>query len=255
MSEEYERYMGMASRWDASFTAQAQESATNSVPPEAIVRNVSYYLRNRNFEHFSGLRFLDLGCGAGQTTLWLAQKGLDVTGIDISSTALSLARNALASEAILDATLLQRVHFYEGSIVKIPFPDGSFQGIVEANVIQHLVQEDRAHVFAEIRRLLVPGGLLVAYLMAETSSAYRRASLANIPELGSLLLEGGSSPYHLGSTGLTHFFKRRELEKVLEGFAHVDVLAVSYDLPEEEVKRRGEYSGYHLDFWNVFAVR
>ena len=245
----------MAARWDASFEAQAQEGAYNSVPPEVIVRCVSYYLRNRTFTH--GLQFLDLGCGAGQTTLWLGKKGLDATGIDLSQAALNLARNALASETVLDATLPDRVHFYEGSIVHLPFPDSFFQGIVEANVIQHLAKDDRDSVFAEIKRALAPGGLFCGYLMGRESTVFYHQydwSIVKKPEPGSLLLEGGSSPYHLGSSGLTHFFAAEELRTAFAGFQHVDVLPVSYKLPQEEAKRRG-YEIYSLQFWNVFAVR
>ena len=249
MAEPYE------SRWEASFEAQAREGACNSVPPEVLVRNVSYYLRSRDVP--PGTRWLDLGCGAGQTTLWLGRKGLDATGIDIAPSALALARNALASYTVLDRTLPDRVHFYEGSIVKIPFPDGYFQGIIEANVIQHLSQDDRASVFAEICRLLVPGGLFCGYLMGQASTAFvegRTWPNEKGPEPGSLLLKGSSSPYHLGSVGLAHFFSKAELRDAFDKFAHVDVLPMIYRLPQEEAERRG-YHLYELQFWNVFAVR
>lgn len=37
-------------------------------------------------------RILDVGCGLGKVTIYLAQKGLDITGIDISGRLISLAK-------------------------------------------------------------------------------------------------------------------------------------------------------------------
>jgi SAM-dependent methyltransferase len=52
-------------------------------------------------------RALDVACGAGGTLLWLARRGWHVTGVDISATALALARSQLKAAGLLDqATLI-----------------------------------------------------------------------------------------------------------------------------------------------------
>ena len=56
----------------------------------------------------SGPRALDIACGAGGTMAWLAQRGWQVTGVDISATALALAQAQLTAAGLLSqATFVQ----------------------------------------------------------------------------------------------------------------------------------------------------
>ena len=60
--------------WRRSFKDKIANKANNSAPVEAIVRNVSCYLRNRfGIQDYSNLQFLDMGCSTGANLLWLAR--------------------------------------------------------------------------------------------------------------------------------------------------------------------------------------
>ncbi|MGI9666597.1 MAG: class I SAM-dependent methyltransferase [Acidimicrobiia bacterium] len=48
---------------------------------------------------------LDMGCGAGQNSIWLAERGWAVTGVDIAPSAIAAAKEA-AANASVDATFL-----------------------------------------------------------------------------------------------------------------------------------------------------
>jgi len=102
--------------------------------------------------HGIGRRGLDAGCGQGWYVARMRQRGFDVVGIDASPAQLARAR-AQADDPAL---------FAEGSLLQIDAPDGSFDFVYTINVLHHLasIDEQRA-AFAELLRVLRPGGLLL----------------------------------------------------------------------------------------------
>ena len=102
-----------------------------------------------------GERVLDLGSGAGTDSLIAAQMvGNDgsVTGVDMTPEMLAKAR-AAASE--LGAS---NVEFVEAEAERLPFPAESFDVVISNGVIDLIPDKDA--VFAELYRVLAPGGRL-----------------------------------------------------------------------------------------------
>jgi SAM-dependent methyltransferase len=102
-----------------------------------------------------GERVLDLGSGAGTDSLVAAQmvgEAGRVTGIDMTPEMLAKAR-AAATE--MGAT---NVEFVEGEAEHLPFEDGAFDVVISNGVIDLIPDKDA--VFAELHRVLVPGGRL-----------------------------------------------------------------------------------------------
>jgi arsenite methyltransferase len=100
-----------------------------------------------------GERVLDLGCGAGTDSLVAAQMvGPEgrVTGIDMTPEMLAKARAAAAE---LGAT---NIEFLESEAEQLPFADDSYDVVVSNGVIDLIPDKDA--VFAEIHRVLRPGG-------------------------------------------------------------------------------------------------
>jgi SAM-dependent methyltransferase len=91
-------------------------------------------------------RILDAGCGSGRNMVDLVRHGT-VTGIELSDTSVSLARERGAGEVI------------EGSVLDMPFADASFELAVSLDVIEHL--EDDLTALRELRRVVAPGGALL----------------------------------------------------------------------------------------------
>jgi arsenite methyltransferase len=101
----------------------------------------------------SGERVLDLGSGAGTDSLIAAQMVGDtghVTGIDMTPEMLARAR---ASAAEMGAS---NVEFVEGEAERLPFPAESLDVVISNGVIDLIPDKDA--VFAEIFRVLAPGG-------------------------------------------------------------------------------------------------
>jgi SAM-dependent methyltransferase len=99
----------------------------------------------------AGRRILDAGCGSGPLFAALRDRGAMVTGFDSSTGMLEQARQRLGDDADLQVADL-------GS--PLPFPDGAFDDVIAALVLHYL--EDWGPALAELRRVLKPGGRLIA---------------------------------------------------------------------------------------------
>lgn len=95
---------------------------------------------------------LDLCCGAGTNTVYLVTKGFAVTGIDISPTALRLAKEQAAQANV-------QINFLNGSFVDLAFADGVFDFVFDMGCFHHVEVEDRSPFIAGLCRVLKPGGL------------------------------------------------------------------------------------------------
>jgi SAM-dependent methyltransferase len=96
-------------------------------------------------------RILDAGCGSGRNMVELARRGT-VTGVELSATSVTLARERGVGEVIA------------GSVLELPFPDASFDLIVSLDVIEHL--QDDLSALREFRRAIAPGGALLVTVPA-----------------------------------------------------------------------------------------
>lgn len=244
----------MQETWERSFRDQIAQAAYNSAPVEALVRTVSHHLRARYAtEQYRDLHFLEVGCGAGPNLVWLARRGILASGVDISPTALDLARRNLAASAPAD-----RVGRLEhASASALPFADSSLDGVLEACVFQHLPKADRIAAFAEVGRVLKPGGVFVGYMIGVGHSTFQAKRAAELPDdPGTVTLDDSAdgSKVHLESIGLAHFFRREEFAGLLPGFSVVDPCETTYELPREEAARRG-VERYLQSMWVVYAVK
>lgn len=240
------------SLWDASFKEQIALQAYNTAPVEAVIRNASYFLRNRfSAEELRRLHFLEMGCGAGSNMLWLAQKGITVSGVDISSVSLELARLNLERAGYGDR--INRL--IECSVTSVAFQDEWFDGIIEACVFQHLAKLDRERAFREVARLLKPGGLFVGYMLDVGHTIFQMKQGEQVrDDPGTLILADGRSKIYLSNIGLCHFYGREEIMQLLEGFSMVDPCLTTYYLPQEEARKRG-YAEYLQSMWTVYAIK
>jgi len=99
----------------------------------------------------AGRRILDAGCGSGPLFAALREQGAVVTGFDQSAEMLAHARARLGDDADL------RVADLAGPL---PFADGEFDDVIASLVLHYL--RDWDPVLAELRRVLKPGGRLIA---------------------------------------------------------------------------------------------
>ena len=98
-----------------------------------------------------GSRALELGCGAAQWSVALANRGARVTGIDVSAKQLGLARRHINDRA-------EPVSLVQGSAEELPFPSGSFDVVMCDHGALSFADPRRA--IPEVARVLRPGGRL-----------------------------------------------------------------------------------------------
>lgn len=98
-----------------------------------------------------GARALDVGCGFGRWTRWLAERGADAIGIDPTETMLDAARRASPGS----------VRYRRMSATALDFPDDHFDVVTCITVVQHLEPAEQEQAVAELARVLRPGGVAV----------------------------------------------------------------------------------------------
>lgn len=106
----------------------------------------------------SGTKVLDLCCGMGRHSLSLAEKGYEVTGMDLSDVLLDEAKQADGSE---------NVNWVQGDMRELPLADEEFGAVVNLFTSFGYFKEDAEHVrvLKEIRRVLRPGGRFIVDFM------------------------------------------------------------------------------------------
>lgn len=101
-----------------------------------------------------GMKVLDVGCGLGTQTRFMAQKGAVATGIDISETAINKAREQLLRGNDIVA------NFLVGDVCRMPIPKAAFEFVYDRGCYHHLSVRERGEYVKEVNRVLAPQGFL-----------------------------------------------------------------------------------------------
>lgn len=134
------------------------------------------------------MKILDAGCGEGRNLHWFIQNGFTVYGVDRHAEAIQYARLVAKS---LNATF-QPEYFQEMDLEKILFPNQAFQAIICSAVLHFAESEAHFHnIWAELWRVLTPGGLLFVRMASLTGMEDEAKPLGN----GRYLLPDGSQRF------------------------------------------------------------
>jgi SAM-dependent methyltransferase len=161
-----------------------------------------HLLRLVDFDGYRGRSVLEVGCGAGVDLARFAKGGASVTGVDLSSSAIDLARANLSQQG-----LTADLRIADGE--QLPFGDASFDFVFAHGVVQYTANPRR--LIDEVRRVLKPGGEAVFQV-------YNRISWLNgLSKLMKVGLEHDDAPVLLK-------FSAGEFRRLLTGFRDVRIV-------------------------------
>jgi ubiquinone/menaquinone biosynthesis C-methylase UbiE len=120
----------------------------------------------------SGARVADVGCGPGRIAAFLAHRGVQVVGVDVSEAMLAAARRAHPY-----------IPFEEGDLNALPFETESLAGVVCWYSIIYTPPHRLKPAFVELARVLLPGGYVLLGFQAGNGEAVHRVDAhgTNLP--------------------------------------------------------------------------
>ncbi len=100
-------------------------------------------------------RLLEIGCGAGNMTLWFAQMGYEAYGVDTTPRAIEWAR-----ERNEQATTKADFRLEDAAELR-SFPESHFDLVIDGRCLHWIYGEGRQRILQTVRRVLRPHGLLL----------------------------------------------------------------------------------------------
>lgn len=184
--------------WDAYWQGEG---------PTTAARTMTHVLDRIKLEHLQAIlpaqgRTLEVGCGSGRLSCFLARQGLRTVCLDFSLPALEAARRNYAA-------LRAAGRFVAGDGFGLPFRDGAFAVVLSTGLLEHF--EDPSPIVREMARVLRPGGLFYSDIVPRKFSLFR--SLEWTARLRRALAGGGepADPFYERS------FTRAQISRLLEG--------------------------------------
>lgn len=161
-----------------------------------------------------GSRILDAGCGLGEWTVFLARKGFDVVGLDISA---EIVGKLLAR--------FPECSFVRGDIRRTGFEAGSFDACFSWGAFEHF-EKGLGECLSEVLRLLRPGGwLFISVPFQNWRHILRDAGSLAGWDPGFDVHDGYRQPHRFYQWRLTRPELQRELE--LHGFRTESITPIS----------------------------
>lgn len=193
--------------WDEIYKVEK-----NLPPVQEEMQKIVNLFRKRNVK-----KVLDLACGSGRHSLYLAEQGLEVYGIDLSEEGIKTANYRLSMKGL-------RASLVVGSIYKrLPYENNFFDAVICTRSIHHAKIEAIRKAIEEIERVLKPKGLFFCTVRKKKISQIRTSLSKKIAPRTHFPLEGREK-------GVVHYlFNKRLIRKEFKNFRIHDLWVDSRD--------------------------
>lgn len=210
--------------WDKIYKTRG-EVQTKVLPK---IKRIVPFLRENEVK-----RVLDLGCGTGRHTIFLAQQGFRVTGIDVSETALKIIRDKLRK------TKTKNVKLMRYDMEAISFPDSYFDAVICTGVLTHGTIDKIRKTVTDIHRVITKNGILIADTLSIRDPDYGTGKEI---EPGTFwgLEEEEDTPHH--------YYTKKE---ILDIFSIFKKVKVKHHTRKISYKKRKNY----VANWDIFAMK
>jgi 2-polyprenyl-3-methyl-5-hydroxy-6-metoxy-1,4-benzoquinol methylase len=142
-----------------------EEHRADWTRPEQDVIGIIPLLRSKGTR-----KVLDMGCGIGRHSLFLASLGFEVCSLDASAAGLEITRSSAAKAGLSIECCLSRM-------TELPFEDCSFDYLLAWNVIYHGDLNVVERSLDEIFRILRPGGIFQGTMLSKRNALYQKGCL------------------------------------------------------------------------------
>jgi len=177
------------------------------------IEPIDFSYELHEYRDFRGKKVLDVGCGNGYVLSKYAGEGADVTGIDLTPTAVSICRQRFA-------LLELRGEFQVADAQALPFASNTFDCVCSMGVLHHVPDTEKA--VAEIWRVLKPGGRLIIMMYHRNSVQYqlkyRLVSLVKRRPMQELVNEFDGVGNPKGDV-----YSKKQLRRLLRAFEDVEM--------------------------------
>ncbi len=165
----------------------------NETPPDELV----LLIENGNIKPCD---VIDLGCGAGNYAVYLAGKGFNTTGVDISPTAIEIAKGNAKKNKVNCDFLVTNVLGDLGKVIQ-----KTFGFAYDWELLHHIFPQKRKKYLQNVQKILNPGAKYLSVCF-------------NVKDPGF----GGSGKYRKTQLGtVLYFSSEKELKKLFSSFFHV----------------------------------
>jgi len=208
-----------ASSWDPVWDEIFRSKEWGKYPPEHVVRFVAgnFYSAPDRDE----VRLLEIGCGPGANVWFMAREGFTVSGIDGSPTAISRAKERLVHEGL-------RADLRVGDFATLPWPDCSFDGVVENVSLYCNRWKAVKRSLDEVRRVLKLGAPFLSSFFSDRTWGYGLGTMVE-PDGFIDITEGP-----LAGAGFCMFLNHTRLSDLFRDFANVAVERILRTVQQEQ---------------------
>jgi SAM-dependent methyltransferase len=133
----------MTEFWEKNF--KDKQEMWGWEPADSVIRTFELFIKHEI------KNILVPGFGYGRNAKYFIENGINVTGIEISETAIDLARKQFA----------ERINIYHGSVSEMPFDKELYDGIFCYSLIHLLNRKDRIKLIEDCYNQLKPNGYMV----------------------------------------------------------------------------------------------
>lgn len=125
----------------------------------------------RFFPDINNQKALDLGCGTGTTAFVLSRLGFEVTGVDISETAIAMGQDLALQQNL-------KINFIQGDVLELNKLNQKFDLIYDSHCLHCIVfEEDRMRVLKGVKSALNEGGIFILDTMVMPSEPHDPAAM------------------------------------------------------------------------------